>query len=119
MLPIARDANGIWRSDWGPLLAVLLDGRAEPAVRAAVLHASLAHTVCEQARVVREHTGVSRVGLSGGVFQNRVLCEQAQALLSAAGFEVLIPQRLPINDAAISFGQLIEAAACQERRALV
>jgi hydrogenase maturation protein HypF len=53
------------------------------------------------------------VGLSGGVFQNRILCEQAQTLLCAAGFEVLIPQRLPVNDAAISFGQLIEASAGQ------
>jgi hydrogenase maturation factor HypF (carbamoyltransferase family) len=34
-----------------------------------------------------------------------------QALLNAAGFEVLIPERLPVNDAAISYGQLIEAAA--------
>jgi hydrogenase maturation protein HypF len=117
VLPAARDPNGIWRSDWAPLLPMLLDTRVDPAVRAAVLHASLAHTVCEQARAVREHTGVSRVGLSGGVFQNRILCEQAQSLLSAAGFEVLIPRRLPVNDAAISFGQLIEAAALQEPRA--
>jgi hydrogenase maturation protein HypF len=51
------------------------------------------------------------VGLSGGVFQNRVLCEQARSLLTRAGFEVLIPQRLPVNDAAISFGQLIESGA--------
>jgi hydrogenase maturation factor HypF (carbamoyltransferase family) len=35
------------------------------------------------------------------------------ALLTAAGFDVLIPQRLPVNDAAISFGQLIEAIAVQ------
>jgi hydrogenase maturation protein HypF len=49
--------------------------------------------------------------LSGGVFQNRIITEQAQSLLRSAGFEVLIPRRLPINDAAISFGQLIECAA--------
>ena len=60
---------------------------------------------------MREANGVERVGLSGGVFQNRVLTEQVQALLATAGFEVLIPKMLPVNDAAISFGQLIEAAA--------
>jgi hydrogenase maturation protein HypF len=54
---------------------------------------------------------VRRIGLSGGVFQNRVLTERAQALLMDEGFEVLIPQRLPVNDAGISYGQLIEAAA--------
>jgi hydrogenase maturation protein HypF len=112
-LPLVRDAGGIWRSDWAPLLPALLNTRVEPAARAAMFHASLAHTVREQALAVRGHTGVARVGLTGGVFQNRTLCELAQSLLEAAGFEVLIPQRLPVNDAAISFGQLIEAAAVQ------
>jgi hydrogenase maturation factor HypF (carbamoyltransferase family) len=40
-------------------------------------------------------------------------------LLSEAGFEVLIPRLLPLNDAAISFGQLIEAAAVQNPHAQV
>ena len=51
------------------------------------------------------------MALSGGVFQNRILTERVEALLTAAGFEVLIPCRLPVNDAAISFGQLIETLA--------
>jgi hydrogenase maturation protein HypF len=54
------------------------------------------------------------VGLCGGVFQNRTLCEQAQALLRAERFDVLLPCRLPVNDAAISFGQLIETVAVLE-----
>ena len=112
-LPLAPDANGVWRSDWAPLLAPLLDTRVSPAVRASMLHASLAQALCDQALAVRAECGVSRVGLSGGVFQNRTLSDQAQSLLRAAGFEVLIPQRLPVNDAAISFGQLIETAALQ------
>jgi hydrogenase maturation protein HypF len=111
VLPLTRDSMGIWRSDWEPLIGAMLDARCAPSVRAAMFHSSLAHALCGQALAVREHTGVARVGLSGGVFQNRVLTEQAHALLSAAGFEVLIPQRLPVNDAAISYGQLIEAAA--------
>jgi hydrogenase maturation protein HypF len=112
-LPLARDATGIWRSDWAPLVPAMRDARLVPAVRAAMFHSSLAHALCKQALAVREHTGVARVGLSGGVFQNRVLTEQAHALLTNAGFEVLIPERLPVNDAAISYGQLIEAAAVQ------
>ena len=35
----------------------------------------------------------------------------ASARLRAAGFEVLMPRQLPVNDAAISYGQLVEAAA--------
>ena len=113
VLPLAQDANGLWRSDWAPLVAALLDTRPDPAVRASTFHASLAHTLCAQALAVREASGVSRVGLSGGVFQNRTLSEKARSLLTAHGFEVLMPRRLPVNDAAISFGQLIETAALQ------
>jgi hydrogenase maturation protein HypF len=115
-LPLARDAAGIWRSDWAPLVPAMLDARRAPAERAAMFHTSLAQALCEQALAVREHTGVARVGLGGGVFQNRILSEQVQARLTASGFEVLIPQRLPVNDAAISFGQLIEATAVQATR---
>jgi hydrogenase maturation protein HypF len=110
-LPLARDSSDIWRSDWAPLLPMLLDMSRTPNVRAAVFHASLAHALCEQALAVRSTSGVDRVGLSGGVFQNRVLTEQVHALLAKAGFEVLMPRLLPVNDAAISFGQLIEASA--------
>jgi hydrogenase maturation protein HypF len=113
LLPLAQDAMGIWRSDWAPLVAALLDSRRTPAERAAMFHSSLAHALRAQALKVREQSGVSRVGLGGGVFQNRVLTEQAHGLLTEAGFEVLIPRRLPINDAAISYGQLIEAAALE------
>jgi hydrogenase maturation protein HypF len=111
LLPLTRDAMGIWRSDWAPLVPAMLDSRRAPTVRAAMFHSSLAQALCDQALAVREHTGVGRVGLSGGVFQNRLLTEQTHALLTGAGFEVLIPERLPVNDAGISFGQLVEAAA--------
>lgn len=111
VLPLTRDPLGIWRCDWAPLLEELLDHGATPAFRAARFHASLAQALCNQALKVRSETGVSRVGLAGGVFQNRVLTEQAQTLLNEAGFDVLIPRRLPPNDAAISFGQIIEATA--------
>jgi hydrogenase maturation protein HypF len=113
-LPLARDAEGIWRTDWAPLLPMLADGQRAAVDRAALFHASLAHALCEQALAVREETAVARVGLSGGVFQNRVLTEHAQTLLLAEGFEVLIPQQLPPNDAAISFGQLVEAIAIRQ-----
>jgi hydrogenase maturation factor HypF (carbamoyltransferase family) len=31
--------------------------------------------------------------------------------LAADGFEVRIPEKLPVNDAAISFGQIVETLA--------
>ena len=61
-------------------------------------------------------TASARSGWRVGVFQNRVLAELAEARLVAAGFEVLLPARMPCNDAAISFGQVVEAVARQEQQ---
>jgi hydrogenase maturation protein HypF len=65
-----------------------------------------------QALVLRAETGISRIGLTGGVFQNRLLAETVMRQAEAAGFSVFLPERLPCNDAGLSFGQLIEANAC-------
>ena len=54
---------------------------------------------------------ITRVGLAGGVFQNRVLVEHVLRELAAAGFTAFLPERLPVNDAAIAFGQIVEAQA--------
>ena len=51
------------------------------------------------------------VGLAGGVFQNRILTEQAIANLTALGFEVYLPESLPAGDGGLSFGQLISVAS--------
>jgi hydrogenase maturation protein HypF len=109
-LPLQQQ-DGIWRADWSPLLPLLMAQQPTPQERAALFHASLAETLCAQARLIRQAHGVQRVGLAGGVFQNHVLTQQAVAGLQRSGFDVLLPQRLPVNDAAIAFGQIVEAQA--------
>jgi len=64
--------------------------------------------MAEQAMRLQEQTGIRSVGLTGGVFQNRVLAEASFARLEAAGFAVHLPRRIPVNDAGLSFGQVIE-----------
>ncbi len=106
-LPLASDAAGLWRTDWSPLLPMLTDSRPV-AERAACFHLSLAQALVDQARQLRAQTGIEAIGLTGGVFQNRVLAEAAVARLEAAGFAVHLPRRIPVNDAGLSFGQAIE-----------
>jgi hydrogenase maturation protein HypF len=77
--------------------------------RAGLFHASLAQALLAQAEAVRMRYGEITVGLGGGVFQNRLLTEQACALLAAAGFEVRLSKQVPCNDAGLSYGQIIEA----------
>ncbi|MBU1396539.1 MAG: hypothetical protein KKE84_10445, partial [Gammaproteobacteria bacterium] len=107
-LPLDRCATGIWRSDWAPLLPMLSDTTRPAAERAARFHLSLAQALVDQAQQLRAQTGIRSVGLTGGVFQNRLLAEAAIRLLEAAGFDVCLPRRIPVNDAGLSFGQVIE-----------
>jgi hydrogenase maturation protein HypF len=60
---------------------------------------------------VRKQTGLNRVALSGGVFQNQLLLEQLIARLETMEFEVYINRRVPPNDGGLSLGQLAIAAA--------
>ncbi len=45
------------------------------------------------------------------MFQSRLLLESVSGALSAAGLRVLVPERLPVNDGGISYGQAAVAAA--------
>jgi hydrogenase maturation protein HypF len=60
---------------------------------------------------IRKQTGLNRVALSGGVFQNQLLLEGLMARLATMEFEVYINRRVPPNDGGLSLGQLAVAAA--------
>jgi hydrogenase maturation protein HypF len=115
-LPLISDQDEMLRTDWEPLLLALLDETRSAESRAMVFHASLALAVCDQAKEIRRRSGVDTIGLGGGVFQNRVLTELVERSLIHEGFRVRIPVRFPVNDASISFGQIIEATAAGPRR---
>jgi hydrogenase maturation protein HypF len=115
-LPLANDNNGVLRTDWEPLLAELSNASLEPAWRAESFHTSMATALLEQARRVRETQRIDYIGLTGGVFQNRVLTEQTIALLEADGFEVQLCGKLPCNDAGLGLGQAAELAAREQEQ---
>ena len=52
-------------------------------------------------------TPLRRVGMTGGVFQNRLLCELTLSKFDRVGFEPLLPTRLPANDGGLSLGQAV------------
>jgi len=114
-LGLALYEDGLWQTDWAPLIAHLQNRQLTVAQRAADFHASLARCIRQQAEQLASQHHFTRVGLTGGVFQNAVLAELAVAELNAAGFQVALPERLPCNDAGISFGQVIEALHVREK----
>jgi hydrogenase maturation protein HypF len=115
LLPLRESVDGVLRSDWAAVLDTLRDQAIPCAERAELFHGSMARTILDQASMARDEHGVGRVGLCGGVFQNRFLTGQAMALLQDAGFDVVMPEALPVNDAALSYGQAVEYAAQGER----
>ncbi len=106
------DPDGLVRAD-GVVRAVvddLLSG--EPAARvSARFHAGVASLVATVALRIRDERRLSRVALSGGVFQNVLLLERTRRILEATGFEVLTHGRVPPNDGGLSLGQAAIANA--------
>lgn len=97
--------------DWAPWVCGILDdaARGRPVAEiAARFHETLAAAIV----AVAQRIGFEQVVLSGGCFQNPLLCQRAVALLRAAGFRPYWNQRVPPNDGGISVGQ----AAAGRRR---
>ena len=90
--------------DWTPMVQAILedrDGGAALAKIAARFHGTLVAIMVAVAKKV----GLRQVALSGGCFQNRLLYEGGAAGLEEAGFTVLLPRQLPVNDGGIAAGQ--------------
>ena len=100
--------DDVYSVDWASLIPMLMNESDPVTERAAHFHLSMADSLLQQAKLIRVDTAINRVGLAGGVFQNRVLTEKCIELLNKNGFEVTLPLTMPVNDAAISFGQIVE-----------
>jgi len=115
-LPLAPDTDGVLRADWAPLVELMLDDSCSVAERAASFHESLARTAVAIVMTLQREHAVSMIGATGGVLQNRRLADRMQTLFGAAGIALALPERLPANDACISFGQVVEQAAADAQR---
>lgn len=72
---------------------------------AGAFHHSVAEMIVSVASNIRSSTGINRIALSGGVFQNALLATSATELLGHSGFEVYTQRLVPCNDGGLSLGQ--------------
>jgi len=102
--------------DWLPLVQGVvgdqLAGRRRCDI-AAGFHHSLALAATAVCREIRAGSGLARVVLSGGVFQNRLLSEEMVMLLEKDGFTVYTHRLVPPNDGGLALGQAMIAGRSQ------
>jgi len=103
---------------WVVLLSPLLEGiigdlgSGVPASEIGLrFHETIARLIRDVVTRVSAETGICRVALSGGCFQNRLLLRRTLPLLRQAGLEVLLHHQVPCNDGGISLGQAAIAHA--------
>ncbi len=100
--------------DYGAMLLALVEAvRAGRSAReiAFRFHLTMAEMIKDACVAQARAGGPDRVALSGGVFQNQLLCELLVPRLEKAGFEVFMHARVPCNDGGLSLGQAAVARA--------
>jgi hydrogenase maturation protein HypF len=100
--------------DPAPVIAGIVEGlRAgvEPADLASGFHQAVIRATAAAARHGADAAGISVIGLTGGVFANRILLGGLRESLTKAGYEVLSHRIVPCNDGGLALGQATIAAA--------
>ncbi len=80
-----------------------------PSIIATRFHQTIADVMAVCCRQVRHTTGLNKVALSGGVFQNMRLLGSILDTLQDDGFTVLTHRQLPANDGGLALGQAVVA----------
>ena len=83
----------------------------EPSRISAKFHATLIRLFVHLCEVLREESGLDRIVLSGGVFQNSILLGGMVKGLRKKDFRVYTHHQVPANDGGLSLGQAVIAAA--------
>lgn len=114
-LPVeVETVDGVCRLNTPALTAALMKRKSagdSPNLLASEFMNAMVELAVKQCQFARAHTGLNRVVLSGGVFQNMYLLPRILDALTAQGFEAYHHSRVSTNDEGIALGQLIAAAA--------
>ena len=106
--------------DPAPLIIGIVDGLrvgAELADLAVGFHQAVIRATATAVRHCADAAGISVIGLTGGVFANRILLQGLRESLTNTGYEVLSHRIVPCNDGGLALGQATIAAARRPTRA--
>jgi hydrogenase maturation protein HypF len=108
--------DGLLSLDTRPIVAAIVKdlrrGRPRDEV-AGRFHRTMAAATLELVRALRGVTGLTRVVLSGGVFENEILASDLVARLETVGFMVHRPRLVPSGEGGLALGQVWVASALE------
>ena len=107
-LPIAHDGPVRW-IDWRPTVAAIQIDR-KSGVPLGTISMRFHRALARMAAHVVVASGLDRVAVSGGCFQNRLLLELVIEAVEGVGATVFTQHHVPPNDGGIALGQLYAVA---------
>ena len=109
---IIQECDGVKIIRLGEMVASILsdihDKVPTPEI-ALKFHKTVAEMIVQLCRLITADTGIDRIVLSGGVFQNRLLQKLTLARLKKEDYNVFIHHLVPCNDGGIALGQAVIA----------
>ena len=105
--------NEIMIFDWRQLICDIvsdLNRGVSAGIVSVRFHRAVVELIAAASSFERGKTGSNSIVISGGVFQNDYLLENAVHALEKSGFTVFTNEAIPMNDGGISFGQAAAAA---------
>lgn len=111
------DVDGVNVFDWRPMIreiAAEIKAGVPMGIAAERFMNTLTSAAEEACLRAAAETGLTRVVLSGGVFQNAYLLERIPERLRRRGLEIFTHSRVSANDEGLSLGQILICAQAQE-----
>lgn len=102
----------IYEINFDKTIAELLKDKlsgTDKSIMAAKVHNTVINSSVNLCTRISTITGIKKIVLSGGVFQNSYLLSNLSNALKELGFEVYTHSKIPSNDGGVSLGQLLIA----------
>jgi len=87
-----------------------LQRKTPASIISAKFHNTIISIIFAAVSKLADNTGIRKVVLSGGTFQNKYILEKIELKLEGNGMMVYSPHQVPANDGGIALGQLVIAA---------
>lgn len=91
--------------DWQPIIISIINDLRKD-VNSSVISTKFHNTLAKAILDIAKKSGMKKVVLSGGCFQNALLSERTISLLQENNYKVYWHQRIPPNDGGIALGQI-------------